>query len=136
MYRFSKRSLDNLESCHPDLQILFDEVIKHVDVSIIQGYRSEIEQNKAFDDGKSKLRYPLSKHNTRPSLAVDFVPFPLPDWKQVIDFVYVGGMVIGIARMLFDQKVMKRQVRFGADWKRSDRVSDETFIDALHVEII
>lgn len=33
-------------------------------------------QNKAFNSGKSRNRWPTSKHNAFPSNAVDIVPYP------------------------------------------------------------
>ena len=40
MPRFSNRSKTRLESCHSDLQRLMNEVIKHVDITVLEGYRS------------------------------------------------------------------------------------------------
>lgn len=34
------------------------------------------EQNTAFKNGRSRNRWPTSKHNAFPSKAVDIVPFP------------------------------------------------------------
>ena len=61
------------------MQELFNEVIKYFDCTLIQGHRGEEEQNKYFDEGKSKVRYPNGRHNARPSNAVDVVPYPI-DW--------------------------------------------------------
>ena len=44
MPRFSKTSLDRLEGCHSDLRKLMLEVIKHIDITILCGYRSIEEQ--------------------------------------------------------------------------------------------
>ena len=78
-YRFSKRSLDRLGTCHPDLVKLMTEAILDPacpsDLTVLCGHRGEKEQNAAFDAGRSKLRYPRSKHNGFPSLAVDVAPY-------------------------------------------------------------
>ena len=74
-YKLSERSLNNLAECHPDLQKIAHELIKEMDVLIVDGHRGEKEQNDAFRRGTSKLRYPNSKHNKKPALAFDAVPF-------------------------------------------------------------
>ena len=47
MPTFGKRSTTNLNEAHPKLQRVFNEVIKHFDCSVIQGYRLKEEQDKA-----------------------------------------------------------------------------------------
>ena len=63
MYRFGKLSRKRLESCHPKIQEIMNEVIKYIDVSIISGHRDEVEQNELVVKGYSQLKYPYSKHN-------------------------------------------------------------------------
>ena len=55
MYKYSKTSRKRLDSCHPELQRLFNSLIEDYDVSIICGHRSKAEQDKAVADGASKL---------------------------------------------------------------------------------
>jgi peptidoglycan L-alanyl-D-glutamate endopeptidase CwlK len=74
-YTFSKRSLKNLDQCHPKLQKIAHEAIKEFDFIVICGYRGEKEQNEAFRRGTSKLKFPKSKHNKTPALAFDAVPY-------------------------------------------------------------
>jgi peptidoglycan L-alanyl-D-glutamate endopeptidase CwlK len=45
MAKFSKRSKDNLATCHEDLQTLFNEVIQYTDCIVICGHRGEEEHN-------------------------------------------------------------------------------------------
>ena len=85
-YKLSERSLNNLAECHPDLQKIAHEAIKEFDFVVIEGYRGEKEQNEAFAKGFSKLRYPKSKHNKRPSLAFDACPNPI-DWQARAKFL-------------------------------------------------
>lgn len=72
---FSKSSISKLETCHPDLQRLFNAVIKKTDCIIICGHRGEKDQNEAFANGFSKLKYPFGNHNSIPSRAVDVMPY-------------------------------------------------------------
>ena len=99
MAKFSKTSSDRLSQAHEDQQTLFNEVIKYVDCTIVCTHRGEVKQNKAYDDGFSKVRYPNSKHNQLPSLAVDCVPWPslYSDRDKMIEF---SGFVMGIYNML------------------------------------
>jgi len=96
MPSFSKKSLQRLETCKQPLQDLFNEVIKHVDCTILEGHRSEERQTKAFNEGKSKARFPNSKHNSFPSKAVDVAPYPI-DWEDKDRFTEFAGIVQGIA---------------------------------------
>ena len=44
MPNFSIVSKQRLNTCHQDLQKLFNEVIKHYDCAVIQGARSDFDQ--------------------------------------------------------------------------------------------
>ena len=76
MAKFGKRSLANLKTCHPDLQKIMTAAILWVDFSVVCGHRSEKKQTEAYQNGYSKLEFPLSKHNIAPSKAVDVIPYP------------------------------------------------------------
>lgn len=129
MPTFGQRSRNNLETCHEDLQKLFNEVIKHFDCSVICGHRGQEEQDMAFHDGRSKLKFPQSKHNKMPSLAADVVPYPI-DWNDTRRFYMFVGIVRGIAAM------MNIPVRCGADWDGDMEVKDQNFHDLPHFELL
>jgi len=76
MNEFSQKSLNILNQCHLDLIKLFKEVIKEYDCTIACGYRGQVDQEKAFNDGFSKAHWLQSPHNYLPALAVDVVPYP------------------------------------------------------------
>ena len=97
MREFGKTSKKRLATCHEDLQRLFNEVIKRVDCTVLCGHRGELEQNQAFKDGKSKVKYPDSKHNTFPSLAVDVGPWPLY-WYDLKSFDNLAKIVYEVAK--------------------------------------
>ena len=65
MPKFGSRSRKNLSTCHEDLQDLFNEVIKHVDCSVIEGHRSKERQNKLYEEGKTKVKYPKASKTTK-----------------------------------------------------------------------
>jgi peptidoglycan L-alanyl-D-glutamate endopeptidase CwlK len=136
MPSFSKESLSKLSTCHIDLQVLFFEVIKHFDCKVLEGYRAEIDQNKAFDEGKSKLKFPYGKHNSLPSNAIDVCPYPVPDWKNIRNFLYFGGFVMGLACKLKDEGKISHSIRYGGDFDMDNDVTNQKFVDAVHFELI
>ena len=128
MPRFGTKSRGRLSSCHPDLQKVFNQVIKEIDCSILCGQRGEKEQNKAFDEGRSKVRFPDGRHNANPSNAVDVAPYPI-DWEDRERFHLFAGYVLGIADS------MGIRLRWGGDWNRDWTVKDNKFDDLPHFEI-
>ena len=129
MYSYSKKSRDRLDTCDERLQDIFNILIDYMDVSILEGHRGEEVQNNYYDEGKSKLRYPDSKHNKSPSLAVDVAPYPI-DWEDRERFVYMAGMVKGIA------VAMNIDIRWGGDFNRNNDLTDESFLDLVHFELV
>ena len=94
MPKFSKSSIKKLETCDPELQTLFNYVIKYFDCKVIYGHLGERAQNAAFDGGFSTVRYPYSNHNTDPSKAVDVIPWPI-QWNNTDRMRYFIGFVKG-----------------------------------------
>lgn len=129
MFKFGERSLKNLSEAHPDLQRLFHEVIKYYDCAVIEGHRPKDEQDRAFHAGKSQLKYPNSKHNKMPSMAVDVIPWPV-DWNDWKRFYHFAGFVKGVAAQ------MGIKIRCGADWDSDNDFKDQTFHDMPHFELI
>lgn len=120
MPTFSKRSLDNLAQCHPDLQKVAKEAIRHFDFVITTGHRNKADQNKAFASGHSKLQYPHSKHNKKPSLAFDAAPYPI-DWEDIARFDEMGKVMKAAA------KTVGVKITWGGSWK--------SFKDRPHFEV-
>jgi len=128
MNKFSNKSKRLLKTCHQDLQDLFNEVIKYCDCKIIEGFRSPERQDELFDQERTKLKGGESKHNVKPSLAVDVVPYPV-DWNNKDRFYYFGGLVKGIASQ------MNLNIRWGGDWDGDNNFKDQTFHDLPHFEL-
>lgn len=128
MPKFSRTSLQRLETCHPDLQRLFKEVVKNYDCTILEGHRGKDDQDHYFGTGRSKLQWPRSKHNTKPSLAVDVAPYPI-NWDHKEQFYHFAGYVQAIA----DQ--MDIDLRFGGDWDQDKDLYDQSFFDLVHFEV-
>lgn len=132
---FGKRSQERLAACHPDLQTVFNEVVKSFDCSIVCGHRGEAEQNQAYEQGKSKLQFPESKHNTTPSLAADAAPYPI-NWNDRERFYLFAGYVLGVAERLYQDGAITHRLRWGGDWDRDTDVKDQRFNDLPHFELV
>ena len=134
-YRYSSRSLQRLNTAHPDLVLLFTEALASPDcpsdITILEGYRSKERQNELYEQGKSQLRYPKSYHNKNPSRAVDAAPYidggiswswphyyPLADHiKSVWNRLQTEGRVTAGLRL-----------EWGGDWK--------SFPDGVHWQLV
>lgn len=133
MPSFSDSSDKKLDTCHPLLQLLFREVVKEDDCTIICGHRSKPEQDKCYKGGLSKKAWPDSNHNQLPSLAVDVGPY-LPrikiPWDRPEQFYFFAGKVIVKARQL------GIKVRWGGDWDGDRDLKDQRFHDLPHWELL
>ena len=124
MPRFGKRSKQRLKGVETKLVNVLNELIKIMDVTIIEGLRTQERQDELVAKGASKTRY--SKHIQ--GKAVDLAPYPI-DWEDRERFHYMGGMVRGIAQEL------NVPVRWGGDWDSDGEIKDNSFDDLVHVEI-
>ena len=129
MPKFGKRSKERLVTCENRLQDVFNEVIKIVDCSILEGHRSKDRQNKLYEEGKTKVRYPNGRHNASPSNAVYVAPYPI-DWDDRERFHLFAGFVLGVANR------MGITLRWGGDWNMNFEVDDNKFDDFPHFELI
>jgi len=141
MPNYSNNSLSKLKACHDDLIILFTEVIKDYDNSILEGIRTAERQQELFAQGKSKLDgvTKISKHQITEyrdkSLAVDSVPYPI-DWSDLHRFYHYAGYVKGVANRLYHEGKMTHKIRCGSDWDGDNSFKDQTFHDLPHFELI
>jgi peptidoglycan L-alanyl-D-glutamate endopeptidase CwlK len=105
-------------------------VVEDFDCTIIEGARSEEDQNRYFNTGKSKVRWPNGKHCKRPSQAVDVAPFKGGKISWVgQDCVEFGEFVVSRA------KDLGIAIRWGGDWDGDGDRSDQTFDDLVHFEL-
>ena len=128
MPKFGRKSKENLNTCDSRLQKIFNEVIKHVDCSVLEGHRSKDRQNKLYEEEKTKVKYPDGRHNRQPSSAVDVTPYPV-DWKDRERQTLFAGFVIGVASQ------MGIKLRWGGDWDQDFQVVDNRFDDFPHFEL-
>ena len=128
MPHYSVKSHEKLNTCHPALREVFLEVIKHIDCTVISGHRGQREQDQLKKKGKSQLSFPQSKHNEKPSDAIDVAPYPslFSDDRM---FYVLGGFVMCVASQL------DLRVRWGADFNQNWKF-DDNFKDLGHFELI
>jgi len=152
MANYGKRSTKNLNTAHHDLIVVFNEVVKVFDNTIVYGNRSATLQKTLFKKGRSFINgwvitnkkavvtycdgiINKSDHNYIPSKAVDAVPYPI-DWEDTERMYYFAGYVKGIAdRLLYDGKI-SHHIGWGGDWDNDTEVKDQTFMDLAHFYII
>ncbi len=133
MARFGKKSKNALGTVNAHLQALFDEVVKHFDCTVTEGYRTLERQKDLVASGASKTMN--SRHLD--GNAVDVYPYPVripkPNSKtfskDLARFYFFGGFVKGLAT------AMGISIRWGGDWDGDTEVNDQSFDDLPHFEL-
>ena len=115
MPSFSENSLRALETCHADLQILFLQVVRDFDCSVICGTRGKEAQDAAYNASPqlSKVKWPNSRHNSLPSMAVDVIPYPT-GYKDEKTLRHFAGYVLGVAAEMKRQGLIDHSVISGS----------------------
>ena len=129
MPSFGQKSLEKLSTLDPRLERLLAAAIEVSDFTILCGHRGQVEQNQAFESGNSRLPWPHSKHNSKPSVAVDVAPWPI-DWQATDRFCFLAGILFGLAK---DQGI---NIRWGADFAQDGLENKDNFMDYPHIELV
>lgn len=125
MPKFGKRSRERLKGVDSRLVNVLNELIKIMDVTVIEGLRTKERQEELLKQGATKTKF--SKHIE--GKAVDIAPYPI-DWKDRDRFHYMGGMIRGISQQL------GIKIRWGGDWDSDGEVKDNNFDDLVHIELV
>lgn len=126
MATFSSSSKERLKTCHPKIQMIMKEVVKHIDCAIVCGFRGREAQDEAYRIGTSLVQFPKSKHNVYPSRAVDTGPWVIGKgipWDDVIAFAYLAGWIMKTANE------MNIKLIWGGNWR------SKSFFDGGHFEL-
>lgn len=117
-YKFSKRSLNNLNSVKPELQKVIGEAMRITtfDFAVISGLRSIREQKKLVKGGFSKTMN--SRHLT--GHAVDLAPYPI-DWNDLERF---DRLAVIVKQAAINVGV---EIEWGGDWT--------SFVDRPHYQL-
>ena len=146
MYTFGKRSRTRLETCHPDIIKIMEEVIKIYDFSVLEGLRTAEQQAEYFETGRSKLDgvNKKSKHQDNgsgKSRAIDIMPWKEGEnafsgkQKDLRRFYYLAGIVKSVAYILLQKGEISHGVIWGGDWDSDDVYTDQNFDDLPHFEL-
>ena len=132
MSAYGKTSRARLETCHPVLQVLMhramDTCPPGLDWMIVCGHRGKVEQDAAFDSGASKVRYPKSKHNQSPSMAVDVAPWVRGSISWFApDFRPIAAHIKTTWETLTEAERGGHTLSWGGDWT--------SFVDRPHWEL-
>lgn len=149
MFKFGKRSLEKLETCHKDLQKIAKLSINRsmIDFGISEGHRSVARQKELFNSVPPRTKIDgvknKSKHNERPSMAFDIYAYhPDLETRRKIDFdkihlSYLGGVIVSCAKELYLRGEITHKVRWGANWNSDGIIDyDQNFDDYPHFELI
>lgn len=111
MPSFGTKSREKLHELDHELRHILEAAILEVDFSVIWTYRDKEQQNIENEAGRSKLRYPNSKHNRKPAKAFDIIPYPWGYEANYKQFFEMATYVLAAAS--------KRGVklRWGGHWK-------------------
>ena len=124
MPRYGKVSRKRLKGVNTKLVNVLNELIKIMDVTIIEGLRTKERQEELLKRGATNVKY--SKHME--GKAVDVAPYPV-NWDDRERFHYMGGMVRGIGQQL------GTKIRWGGDWDSDGEIKDNNFDDLVHIEL-
>ena len=138
MASFGRSSRNQLDTCDPRIVEIMEEVVKHIDCSILEGRRDKCTQNELFRNGRSQLKWPDSKHNVLDpnelSKAVDVVPYfatvPHIRWNDREAFIFFAGFVRGVAAAKGYTLV------WGGDWDSDLDMKEHSFWDAPHFQLV
>ena len=132
MFKFGQTSLERLEELHPDLKLVFTEVIKltPIDFGITEGLRSVERAEQLLAEGKSKVG---AKSLHCQGKAVDIVCYNGGKVTWELEFYEAVAGVVGEVCEILDVKI-----RWGGSWVAGDFKLNRkmSFIDAVHFEII
>ena len=97
-----------------------------------QGYRDRETQDKYYNEDKSKVKHPGSKHNKKPSQAVDLVPWIVDHLSyNKAHCCVLAGIVLTCAKKL------GIGIRWGGNWDMdSEPITDQDFQDLVHFELL
>lgn len=153
MPTFGKKSNDELNTTHPDMQLIHKTAIKniHVDYGIHQGGRSFEQQLEYFLNKKSKLdpRIPSkllsAKHVIKEGLRDKAEATDIHISEKYKDenlawnkdhLIYVAGYLMATADMLFSQGKITHKLRWGGNWSMDGVILlDQEFDDLPHFEL-
>jgi len=154
MSALSLNSTVQKNSCCEKLQAVITVVTSFINTTVIEGFRDKAKQDTAILKGASKTPWPNSKHNQKPSLAVDMLPYftegvhlrwqnkadllkklksqdpeTLELLNTILNLYHFAGIVKGVGM------AQGTEIRWGGDWDGDLDFRDQDFDDVPHYEV-
>ena len=157
MYSYGRRSMQVIETLHPSYRPPLMDVIKIVDITMLEGLRIAARQNMLFESSATTVKYPDSAHNALkegdPVFAFDAMPYTpgMPggvDWRsdkelwaaikrrdskeaaEILENIKRIRNAAGIIIGVFH--VHGIPLINGADWNGDNQFNDHRFSDSPH----
>ena len=136
LLNFGKASQQKLDEIHPALAYVFREALACgiMDFSVTEAFRGKAEQNRFYYmvPPKTKLKWPRSKHNKKPSKAGHAVPYVNGKASYKYEHcIFLAGVILTCAEKL------GFKIRWGGNWDMDgEPVTDQEFKDLVHYERI
>jgi peptidoglycan L-alanyl-D-glutamate endopeptidase CwlK len=134
---FSNISLADNIIVHKDLKIIINNTHNICGYKIISMYRDKETQNELYRMGKTKLKFPHSKHNVIPVQAFDFIPlyYNHNPYDYSTDFYWIAGCIYYATKQLKKDGKITHSIRWGGDWDMDNNFHDQKFNDLGHIEL-
>ncbi len=150
MPSYGKRSQNVLKTCHRDIQLIFNEMIKYYDVSALEGIRTLETQQEYYKNGKSKCdgvknksehQGKIDENGILVSYAIDAMPYAKGTnafsnkEKDTRRFCFMGGIILCISETMYSLGITTHKLRWGGDWDKDNLMDDQNFDDLPHFEL-
>jgi peptidoglycan L-alanyl-D-glutamate endopeptidase CwlK len=137
---FGRQSRAELDTCHPYLVLWAERLLAHpelpYDLRVWEGHRDEKTQNHYNATGVSKVRWPNSYHNRKPSQGIDILPIVrgVPAWDRKA-MEAIALIALNVWADLVNEGTVHGEMTWGGDWDRDGDSSDERFFDGAHFQV-
>ena len=135
--KWGTRSKIELSTVRRNLKRVMDHALSTgiIDMSAIQGRRPKNEQNKYFNEGRSKVKWPNSKHNvanlTDLASGIDVAPNVNGISWNKLHCCVMAGVILSSAHFL------GVKIRWGGNWDMDrEPITDQDFQDLVHFELV
>jgi len=156
----SKKGREIYQTLHNDLQLIIDGILEYcvVDITLVEGHRAPSKQFEYYKKGREKTGDGVwkivnkskvitnidgykkkGKHNYDPSRAIDVCAYvsgkPHLSWNHT-QLAYIAGTAMMVAEVLYAEGKISHKLRWGNDWDMDGDFSDNSLVDAPHLELI
>jgi len=151
MPKFGTRSKKKLEGVHPHLVHVAELVVGIFDISVVQGVRTEQQQQELYAIGRTKEvdSDPVtnidginrkSNHQVKNDgygYAIDCYPYPIDLNNKELSrarFYVMWGLFLAVSSVVL--KGTGYRLRWGGDWDSDLEFKDQKFHDLPHIELV